>query len=255
MYERLSRVIREEMEQLKHTDALEEEAAAHAAFALERVRLFTGRTGLLRNVAAYLRRDNPRPLVLHGHSGCGKSALMAKASTDAAGTLSSRIIITRFIGATPLTTDARSLLDGLCRQIDRDYGQSESIIPGEYKDLITAFRQRLTLATAKKPLVLFLDALDQLSDADRGRNLMWLPMELPPNVRLVVSTLPGECLDILEKKLRSRNLVEVQPMPSDSSAKTTGGRDARLSSQWPAPLPQTCVRRSPPLELLESLGK
>lgn len=215
VYERLSRVIREEMEQLKHTDALEEETAAHAAFALERVRLFTGRTRLLRNVAAYLRGDKPRPLVLHGHSGCGKSALMAKASIDAASNLPGRIIITRFIGATPVTTDARSLLDGLCRQIDRDYGQSESIIPGEYKDLITAFWQRLTLATAKKPLVLFLDALDQLSDADRGRNLMWLPMELPPNVRLVVSTLPGECLDILEKKLRPRNLVEVQPMPPE----------------------------------------
>ena len=45
----------------------------------------------------------------------------------------------------------------------------------------------------EKPLVLFLDALDQLSDSDNARNLIWLPAELPPHVRLVVSTLPGEC--------------------------------------------------------------
>ena len=71
------------------------------------------------------------------------------------------------------------------------------------------FPKRLALATAKKPLVLFLDALDQLSDADNARSLVWLPAELPPHVRLVVSTLPGECQATLQRRLPAPSLMSV----------------------------------------------
>ena len=43
-------------------------------------------------------------------------------------------------------------------------------------------------ATAERPLVLFLDALDQLSEAHGARRLVWLPRRLPEAVRVVVST-------------------------------------------------------------------
>ena len=72
-------------------------------------------------------------------------------------------------------------------------------MPGQYAKLVAEFPKRLALATAEKPLVLFLDALDQLSDADQGRNFAWLPAELPEHVRLVVSTLPGDSLKALEQ--------------------------------------------------------
>lgn len=212
MFSELEQVIRAEIEDLEKIDALADEIDAQSTFAVDRRRFFTGRAKLLKKIAGHVRSNNSRPLMLHGESGSGKSAAMAQASFDCANELSSGVTVVRFIGATPATTDVRTLLDSVCRQIDRDYGQVDAVIPGDYRELIAAFRERLALATAEKPLVIFLDALDQLSDLDRGRNLMWLPDELPPHARLVVSTLPSECLDILAKKLPSRNQAEVQPM-------------------------------------------
>jgi hypothetical protein len=78
--------------------------------------------------------------------------------------------------------------------------------------------QRMALATAEKPLTVFLDALDQLSDADHARNLIWFPTELPEHVRLIVSTLSNECKTALDRKLPAENLVKLEPMPSDEGA-------------------------------------
>jgi WD40 repeat protein len=222
MYEDLSQVIGKEAEQLKKIDPVVEEIDAHDAFAADRVRWFTGRADLVQKVVRYLHRKDPSPLMLYGDSGSGKSSLLAQASLQRAHGLSTSVTVTRFIGVTPATTDVRSLLDGMCRQIDREYGHHDATIPGEYSDLIAALQQRLTLATAEKPLLIFIDALDQLSDADRGRNLMWLPMQLPPNVHLIVSTLPSECLDILKQKLPRRNQLEVSPMPEAEGEELLG---------------------------------
>jgi len=41
-------------------------------------------------------------------------------------------------------------------------------------------------------VVLVLDSLDQLSDDDGGRELEWVPKELPENVYIILSTLPGK---------------------------------------------------------------
>jgi hypothetical protein len=69
----------------------------------------------------------------------------------------------------------------------------------------------LALASKEKPLILFLDALDQLSDADNARTLIWLPPDLPEYVRVVVSTLPGECLNALHK-LPDTSRIQLTPM-------------------------------------------
>ena len=56
-------------------------------------------------------------------------------------------------------------------------------------------------ASSSKPLVLVLDSLDQLSDDDAGRELDWLPKQLPDDVYIVLSALPGDeyvCLPKLQ---------------------------------------------------------
>ena len=70
-----------------------------------------------------------------------------------------------------------------------------------------------------KKLILFLDALDQLSDANNARNLAWLPSKLPENVFLIISTLPGEWEEELRKKLPGKNILELIPMPSEEGEK------------------------------------
>ncbi len=83
-------------------------------------------------------------------------------------------------------------------QIARAYGADESAIPADYNDLAVEVGKQLEHATEAQPLIVFLDALDQFGETDPARQLSWLLAHLPENVRVVVSTIPGDC----EKTLR-----------------------------------------------------
>lgn len=61
-------------------------------------------------------------------------------------------------------------------------------------------------ASSSNPIVLVLDSLDQLSDDDGGRELDWVPKDLPDNVYMILSTLPGTEY-ICFPKLQVINLV------------------------------------------------
>ena len=216
VWKRLASVIEDEIARLKQIEPLEKEIIDHAVFAEDRARVFIGRRSMLDAIADYLGKSDSHPLAVWGESGSGKSALLAKAIEECKSRIAEPQLVYRFIGATPASSDGRSLLESLCRQVTRIYEADEATIPTEYRELVKDFGERLKLATAQKPLIVFLDALDQLSDADHSRNLIWLPAELPANVRFVVSTLPGECKAALERKLPS-SLVKLEPMPRDEA--------------------------------------
>jgi len=210
VYAELSRVMLAETARLEAFDALDKEITSHDSFGKDRARVFVGRENLQKSVAAYLKRNDPHPLVAWGPSGAGKSALMARLVQQAQAT--NQAVVCRFIGATPESSNGRALLESLCRQVSRLYGADDANIPSEYKDLVPELPKRLALAKPNKPLVLFLDALDQISDADKADRLGWLPWELPPHVHLVVSSLPGAPLQDLLGKIPAANRLDVQPM-------------------------------------------
>lgn len=230
VYLPLARVILDEIARLGQIEPLKKEIVDHDAFGKDRARSFTGRASILKTIAEYVAGDDRQPsgidtrhpLAVWGESGSGKSALMAQAiadyrlqiaECDADALTSYRCpVVFRFIGATPASSDGRSLLESLCRQVTRICGGDEATIPTDYRELVKEVGERLKLATAEKPLVVFLDALDQLSEADHARNLIWLPSELPEHVRLVVSTLPGECKTALDRKLPLANVKKLEPM-------------------------------------------
>jgi NACHT domain. len=218
----LGTLIRDELELARKIDQLRAEIWAHEDFGRERCRHFVGREAPLAAIAGYLAGDEAGPLAIVGEPGSGKSALMARAIEKAQETHSDAFVVYRFIGATPASSDGRALLDLLCRQITRAYEGDESTIPSEYNDLAVEFGKRLELATAERPLIVVLDALDQLSGAARG--LSWMPAALPVNARLVVSTLPGECEKALLAKHPTPDVVTVKPM-SSAEAET-------LLSRW-----------------------
>lgn len=218
---RLSQVILAETSGLAVADPLQSEQEAHRAFGEERARLFVGREDLLARIGSYLAAGDGHPLAIAGASGSGKSALLARAVQPALTAAESApgghpAVIVRFIGATPASSDGRTLLEGLCRQITRACDGDASSIPVEYRDLVQDFPKRLALARPDKPLVLFLDALDQLADGDSARSLAWLPADLPPHVRLVVSTLPGACLAALQRRLPPASILSVPALSKTS---------------------------------------
>jgi len=184
---RLKRVIRREVKGFKSRPALDLEMEAHEAFARDRARHFTGRKSVLDAIAAHVRGGESRPLVAHGPSGCGKSAIVAKASAQANVETPGAVLIQRFIGVTPDSSSGITLLHSLCEQLSREYGVTEET-PMGFQPLVVAFHDRIARATAERPLVLFLDALDQLRSDDEARSFTWLRQNLPPHVSMVIST-------------------------------------------------------------------
>jgi len=147
---------------------------------------FVGRQAELKAILDYVQNDSPWPLVVHGASGCGKTSLLARAAQELAKT---RQPIVRFIGVQPRSSDLRSLLGSLCQELRLRHPR-EGELPADPKALREELHEHLRAATPEQPLILFLDALDQLSEADSGRLLHWIPAgRLPAHVKLVVSCL------------------------------------------------------------------
>ncbi|MEZ6056864.1 MAG: AAA family ATPase [Planctomycetaceae bacterium] len=209
---------------------LEIEIAEHQRFAEQRGNsdLFVGRDeedGPLAKIRAYLASDSRHPLLVHGESGCGKSALLARAFRDIP--QESQPIL-RFIGITPRSSDIISLLRSLCQELRQRRSISEPI-PTTLKELEKEFQQHLDASTADKPHILFLDALDQLSEVERGRLLTWLPFgELPEHVKIIVSCLSdrddndpdGEPFRVLQtRNLPEGNFVSLDALEAEDAVR------------------------------------
>jgi WD40 repeat protein len=233
VWKKLSKVIMDEIAQFKYVDALENEIENHEDFGKERTRFFVGRTSILQKISDYAKGIDPHPLAVFGVSGSGKSALMACAVGQVRSEYKNAEVIVRYIGATPESSDGRTLLESLCRQIfivfnfeeqkrerlDKIVGfdeeaenmrrqvEEEYSIPLDFQNLSTTFKNFLVKIPTTKKLVLFLDALDQLSNTDNANSLTWIPREMPQHVHLVVSTLHGE-----EKKVPSSIQIELEKM-------------------------------------------
>jgi WD40 repeat protein len=181
VYTRLAEIIESEARRFEDRPPLVVEVETHDRFAQDRSRVFYGRRKELEAITDYLCGGERRPLVLHGASGSGKSAVMAKASLEWRGP---GRVIRRFIGASPASADGHGLLTGLCRQM------APGETPVDFVQLARTFQERLTAVAdgAAEPMVLFLDALDQLAEGDPARDLSWLPRELPPGVKVIVAT-------------------------------------------------------------------
>lgn len=201
VYNSLSRIILDEIdhpyeivaaeEEIVHIQSnkkLDDEGLAHHKFAEERLRFFVGRTEVLANIRDYLKNSGRRSLAIIGAGGIGKSALMARAIQQTQQSQPKAEIVYRFIGTPHGSSDGRSLLDSLCREISRRYGADITNIPTDYRDLVPELGKRMQLASADRPLILFLDSLDQLSASQDARSLIWLPSELPKHVSVVAST-------------------------------------------------------------------
>jgi WD40 repeat protein len=185
---------------IRPDEKLDAEGLAHHTFAEERLRFFVGRTEMLANIADYLSDSGCRSLAIVGAGGSGKSALLARAIQQSQQSHPQAEIVYRFIGATPGSSDGRSLLESLCREISRRYGQSDADVPIDYRELVSELGKRMQLASAARPLVLFLDSLDQLSSSQGARSLIWLPSELPEHVSVIASTRLEDTLNALRVK-------------------------------------------------------
>jgi WD40 repeat protein len=153
------------------------------------------------------------PLLITGQAGAGKSAILGKVAhlceQDQRFT-----VVYRFLGLTPDCSDEALLLRSLCSEIGEKYADGTPV-PWEYRLLVEEFRRRLALATQTRPLILILDGLEQIAVAGIKQSIEWLPQDLPPYVRIVISVLDkpqnqASHIQRLVRMLPAANMLPVQ---------------------------------------------
>ncbi len=98
------------------TRELKIEQDEHQRFGRERggKERFVGREVVLKAIRAYLQNASRQPLVVHGSSGCGKTALMWRAFEEIP---EAQRPLIRLIGTTPHSSNLRGLLTSLCQEL------------------------------------------------------------------------------------------------------------------------------------------
>lgn len=206
----LTRAIRRRFPRGSEPGPLARAAADHEAFARSRALGYVRRDDDFRRLDRHAEGSGP-PLVVRGESGVGKSALLANWGLARRRDHSEERVVLHFIGGAPGSADWASMLRRILLEIA---GPEESVdVPEEPEALRVAFAERLRVAGERGRLLLILDALDQLEDRDQAPDLVWLPSEIPPAVRLVVSSLPGRPMAELER--RGWPTLEVAPLSTD----------------------------------------
>ncbi|XP_035676380.1 NACHT domain- and WD repeat-containing protein 1-like isoform X4 [Branchiostoma floridae] len=204
--------LQSESEQEQNDDWFLTEVISHARFCQAKCESFCGRQEIFDAVYSYMKdtaKVNHQPFVIHGASGSGKSSIMAMLAQNAAQTFGENLVtIIRFLGTSPHSTLIHPVLQSLCLQICEVYGIESPVerVLNNFAEIVQYLSTLLDKVSEKdRPLLILLDSLDQLSSVDRAYSLTWLPKSLPPNVHIVVSTLPEEfdLLKTLKRTIRS----------------------------------------------------
>ncbi|HJX52345.1 MAG TPA: DUF4062 domain-containing protein, partial [Polyangia bacterium] len=204
--EALAKLVRRDLDEVvdrlfpkgSEPDTLACEAAEHEAWARSRQRVYVPREEYFRKLDEHAAGDGP-PLVVLGESGSGKTALLANWVKHLRERGDAPFVVQHYIGTSPGSADLMGMLRRTLGELDRHFGLEQEI-PDQFGGLRMTFASRLHRAAAAGRAVIVLDGLNQLEDRDQALDLAWLPSEVPANIRLVLSTLPGRPLDELERR-------------------------------------------------------
>ncbi|NUQ65363.1 MAG: DUF4062 domain-containing protein [Pirellulales bacterium] len=181
-------------------DELAEERDYHERFMESRLRVYVGRETVQRELVAYADGGERMPCLVAGRSGSGKSAALARFATEYAETHAGALVVPRFVGASPASTNLRLMLRRFCLELQREFqftdavqreGQATEVVPAgvpqTVHELIPRFRDFLGRVPEGRRVVLVIDALDQLDESDDAHSLYWLPRDWPAHVKAMVS--------------------------------------------------------------------
>jgi hypothetical protein len=180
------------------------EVVQHLEFMKQKLSCYVNIPSVQEHVKQFLEDANSNlTFALHARSGGGKTSLVAWAADHASRVMGIRTVV-RFLGTTPQSSDVVSLLKSVCSQlreflidVDGDLGDkydekccAELMSSGTHMQLSELMTVTLAKLSEKGCHVcLFLDSLDQLSPQDHAYDLLWLPSQSFPGVKVIVSML------------------------------------------------------------------
>jgi tetratricopeptide (TPR) repeat protein len=189
-------------------DPLDREAADHDAFARGRARVHVGRSEYFDRLDAHVASQDA-PLVVLGESGIGKSALVANWYLRHRKRHPHEFALIHFIGGTQDSADAIRLMRRIMQEFKRHFDLPDEL-PVHPDRIREEFGGWLEKVAGAGLIVLVLDGLNQLEDRDAAPDLGWLPVVLPPNCRVILSTLPGRSLEAIRR--REWPMITVEPL-------------------------------------------
>ena len=145
-------------------------------------------------------------IMVEGSGGIGKSAFLCHFIQQCR-KQDELIVIPHFVGITPNSAELSGMLISLCQKLLR-YSPSNDPVPAELDRLIFYFQTLLLRLNKNEKYVLIIDGINQMKPDNGALELRWLPLQLPENVTLVLSTAAEE----IAKTIRGRwtNLTEIK---------------------------------------------
>ncbi|MEK6675012.1 MAG: NACHT domain-containing protein [Planctomycetota bacterium] len=193
-------------------DPPEDELQAHIrsfdAFIDDRIRGFEGRNLIFREIRRFI--ENPKLtsgyFVVRGEPGIGKSSLAAKLVRD------ERLDIHHFNIALQGINTLPQFLANICARLIRKFKLPWTEFPNGFEENGSFLNEVLSCAATqcsrKNPLVIVVDALDEVATAnDKRSNTLFLPPALPSNVFFVVTTRPLERLGVQAQQVQVFDLL------------------------------------------------
>ncbi|MBI4569732.1 MAG: DUF4062 domain-containing protein [Planctomycetes bacterium] len=214
--QKLLAAIDAEINAFEETDPLEIETSFHAEFGRRRSSVLVGRDDELGSISTFLASAETRLLVVRGAGGSGKSALMAGAIARAERAFGRDRVLSRFIGASADASNTLDILRSLFLETARLLGRDEERAPEGVMPLATRLFALLAEAGASRPVVVFLDALDQIPETSDTARLDWLPWKLPEQVKLVASVhSEANAYRMLEERGKSVHFLDLPPLRAE----------------------------------------
>lgn len=180
---------------------------------------FIERAGDFDEIDVYLRDNDRRPLAVCAQAGLGKTSYLARLSERLAA--EGRVeVLYRFVGSSEGTVSLAGLLPFIAQELKDRFSLPR--VPDTAQKIRDGLYELLSSCVEKKPLVLIIDAVNQL---DSGLNdLTWIPEILPEKVKWIFSFKLGDPAgDALYRKLASDGTVRLHTLrgfdsPADRAA-------------------------------------
>lgn len=165
---------------------------------------FLGKAEVLSRLEKYLRGTLRHPVVLHGARGSGKSSLLARVAQLCEAWMPDTPVIARFLGTSPGSDNQQQLLRSICEQCCALYGMHAILASKSIAEQREALGMLLDKVSPQRPLIILLDGLDQVT-RHSAYSFDWLPSELPPCVKVVLTVRDGSKeLEDLKAKLKDQ---------------------------------------------------
>ncbi len=190
-------------------DELGEELGYHEAFIESRTQVYVGREHIHQQLLDYLSDASRQPLLLVGSSGSGKSSILARLSRETMRRQEVQgdaqlLVVPHFVGASPKSTSISHTLRRFCNELRRHFNLMESAssaapgdasqeqprpwqIPDDPSKLPETFRQMLHALPQDARVCFIVDGVNQFDEMGGGQEMYWLPRQLPPGVKIIVS--------------------------------------------------------------------